>query len=67
MSRLTVEVQILTTHYVEVETEDLDDAVELALAHVREADPRAEPQIASVLDPDDMTGNAMPLLEWFTE
>lgn len=67
MTRLTVEVQIITTRYVEVHTEDLDDAIELALAQVREDDPRAEPQIASVLDPDDLTGNSMPLLEWFAQ
>lgn len=65
MTMLTVEVQILTTKYIEVDTDDLDDAITQALRRVRQDDPRADPQIASVLDPDDDTGNSMPLQEWF--
>jgi hypothetical protein len=62
-----VEVQITTTRYIEVDAADLDEAIALALARVREDDPQAEPQIASVLDPDDTSGNSMPLQEWFAE
>lgn len=67
MTTLTVEVQILTTRYVEVETEDLDVAITAALQRVRAEDGHAEPLIASVLDPDDATGDAMPLREWFAD
>lgn len=67
MTRFTVQVTYETMTTFEVEAHDPEAAIHAALADLRAQDPVSEPVIASVLDPDDLSANGMPLREWFAE
>lgn len=67
MNEFKVIVEYMTTSEVSVLAESPDEALEAALVEVRAADPNNDPVSASVLDSDDMSGNGMPLTEWFAE
>ena len=67
MTQFTVQVTYETMTTVVVDAHDLEAAIQAALADLRAQDPVSEPAIASVLDPEDLSGNGMPLLEWFAD
>ena len=67
MTRFTVQVTYETMTTVEVDAHDPEAAIHAALEDLRAQDPVSEPVIASVLDPEDLSGNGMPLQEWFAD
>ena len=67
MTRFSVQVTFETMTAVQVDAQTPEAAMVAALSEIKQRDPLAEPVIASVLDPDDLSGNGMPLTEWFAE
>lgn len=53
-----------STEVLEVEAPDAQAAIAASLVELRANKPTAAVEVVSVLDPDDETGNSMPLAEW---
>lgn len=64
MTPFGVQVTNQTISTIELAAHIPEDAILGAIAEIRRRDDVAEPVILSVLDPDAVSGNPMPLQEW---